>query len=646
MNWQRRHSGTPRSDMVIEGHDRDRLLLSVTKPTRYLGNELNSVHKDPASVQVRFALAFPDVYEVAMSHLGTHILYQVLNSRPDVYAERVFAPWVDMEEKMREASIPLFSLESWTSAREFDIIGFSLQYEMGYANVLNMLDLAGIPLLASQRASTDPLILAGGPCTLNGEPMAPFFDAMALGEGEDLVLDLVDAYVSWRQSGCTGGRRGLLIDLAAIEGVYVPSLYSIAYHQDGRVSSIEPEAGLPRTVRKRVVADLDMAPFPLSPIVPNMDVVHDRVVLEVFRGCTRGCRFCHAGFTCRPVRERSPQTLLDQARHVLAATGHDEISLSSLSSTDNSEIKTLLDLLGEFEGRGVGVSLPSIRADALSLSLAERVRRVRKSGLTLAPEAGSQRLRDVINKDVVEADFLEAVAQAFQSGWSALKLYFMVGLPTETDEDLDAMVDLVKRVRGLYKAKMGKGRLRLTVSASVFVPKAHTPFQWEAQIPLDEVRRRQDYLARRLKMPGVRFSWHDAEVSFLEAALSRGDRRVSRAVEGAWRRGARFDAWTEHFRLDRWLEGFREAGLDPAFFANRSRRYDEVFPWNHIDVGLSGDFLMREHRRAMEGQKTPDCRGEPCSGCGVCFQLGVFMDVKGGESTGGSAHQGPAEETS
>jgi radical SAM family uncharacterized protein len=631
--------------MVIQGHDRDRLLLSVTKPTRYLGNELNSVHKDPASVQVRFALAFPDVYEVAMSHLGTHILYHVLNSRPDVYAERVFAPWVDMEERMREASIPLFSLESWTKAREFDVIGFSLQYEMGYANVLNMLDLAGIPLLASERANTDPLILAGGPCTLNGEPMVPFFDAMALGEGEGLVLDLVDAYISWKQSGRPGGRRGLLRDLAAIDGVYVPSMYRVGYYKDGRVSSIEPGEGLPRTVRKRVVEDLDIASFPLYPIVPNMDVVHDRVVLEVFRGCTRGCRFCHAGFTCRPVRERSPETLLDQARRILSATGHDEISLSSLSSTDYSGIKTLLDLLGEFEAKGVGVSLPSIRANAFSLSLAEQVRRVRKSGLTLAPEAGSQRLRDVINKDVVEADFLEAVAQAFQSGWNSLKLYFMVGLPTETGEDLDAMVDLVKRVREIHRAQGQKDRLRLTVSASVFVPKAHTPFQWEGQIPLDEVKRRQEHLARRLRMPGVKFSWHDAEVSFLEAALSRGDRRVARAVEGAWRRGARFDAWTEHFRLDRWLEGFEEAGLDPAFFANRPRRYDEVFPWDHIDVGLSEEFLMREHRRAMEGQKTSDCREERCKSCGVCLKLGVPMDIKGGESAGGSAHQGPAKET-
>lgn len=615
--------------MVIPGQHRDRLLLSVTKPTRYLGNELNSVRKDPGSVKVRFALAFPDVYEVAMSHLGTHILYGVLNSRDDVAAERVFAPWVDMEERMRSQSLPLFGLETWDSVSKFDIIGFSLQYEMGYSNVLNMMDLAGIPLWSSQRDESHPLILGGGPCVYSGEPIAPFFDAMVLGEGERVLNEVVDGYISWKYSGRPRGKRGLLEGLAEIPGVYIPSLYRVTYTDKGMVKAIVPCQGAPRSIMKRVVDDLDLAEFPLKPIVPNMDVVHDRLVLEVFRGCTRGCRFCSAGYVYRPVRERSPGLLLEQARKCFASTGHDEISLSSLSTTDYSAIGGIVKVLGcEFEPKGVGISLPSLRADSFSLDLARQVQRVRKSGLTLAPEAGSQRLRDTINKDITEEGFLEAVGQAFKSGWDTLKLYFMIGLPGEEDTDLDAIGDLVGGVRQVYRDIAGKRRLRVTVSASVFVPKSHTPFQWEPQPELGEIVRRQQYLAQKLRMPGVRFSWHDPEVSFVEAVLSRGDRRLAFALEGAWRKGARFDAWTEHFRLGRYLEALKEEGLDPGFYANRRRSHDEVFPWDHLSVGLERSFLEEEHRKALRGEKTPDCRTDPCTGCGVCFQLGIPVDLK------------------
>lgn len=616
--------------MVISGEARDRLLLSVSKPTRYLGDELNAIHKDPRSVKVRFALAFPDVYEVAMSHLGTHILYNVLNSRDDVAAERVFAPWVDMEDALRRDSIPLFALETWDRVSDFDMVGFSLQYEMGYGNVLNMLDLAGIPRWASKRDETHPLVLAGGPCALNAEPLAPFFDLMALGEGEDVVNEIIEIYVSWKEAGKPSGKKGLLKRFAHTDGIYVPSLYEVEYNDDGTVKAIQPEKDVPRRVKKRVVADLDRAPFPIKPIVPYMEVAHDRLTLEVFRGCTRSCRFCHAGYVYRPVRERSPEVLLDQAKRAWAATGHDEISLSSLSTTDYTAVRDLLRNLGsEFTCKGVGISLPSLRANPCSLDLAGEVQGIRKSVLTLAPEAGSQRLRDVINKHVTEEGFLETVRQAFQAGWDSLKLYFMLGLPQEDDEDLEALVDLVKKARGVYRTERGKGRLRLTVSASVFIPKPHTPFQWEGQINMDEIKRRQEYLAHRLRMPGVKFNWHDAEVTFIEAALSRGDRRMAPVIEAVWERGARFDAWTEHFEFDRWLEAFNQEGLDPGFYANRERGYEEVLPWDHLDVGVEKAFLIEEHKKALRGEKTTDCR-QACVGCGVCQALGVPMDLKGG----------------
>lgn len=574
----------------------DEVLPRVTKPARYTGGEYNAVHKDHACVDVRFALAFPDAYEIGMSNLGLRILYEILNRRDDTVAERVFAPWVDMEDEMRRAGLPLFALESGVPVRDFDILGFSLGYELTYTNVLNMLDLAGIPVLASERGDDDPLVIAGGCCAFNPEPMDDFIDAFVIGEGEEVVHEVVDAFKRRRADG----RPALLRELAAIEGVYVPSLYDVSYNPDGTVKEIRPKSpGIRPTIKKRVIRDLDSAEYIESPVIPFIETVHDRIPLEVMRGCSRGCRFCQAGMVYRPVRQRSPEKLVELADVLAANTGYDDISLLSLSTPDYRGIEDLVRCLIErYQDRRIGISLPSIRADAPCVQLAAEIQKVRKSGLTLAPEAGTQRMRDVINKNVTEDDHLAAAEAAFRCGWKRIKLYFMIGLPTETDDDLIGIAHLA---RDVYRVGRNMG-FKPTVNLSVanFVPKPHTPFQWRAQDSVEELERKQSVLMKALREKHVALSWHDARASRLEAVLSRGDRRLGAVILAAWKKGCRFDAWDEHFDYDKWTESLRECGLDPAFYANRRRAHDEVLPWDHIDCGVTGEYLMREDERAGE----------------------------------------------
>ncbi|MCL6610516.1 MAG: TIGR03960 family B12-binding radical SAM protein [Peptococcaceae bacterium] len=615
------------------GEELERLLDRVQKPARYAGGEWNSIRKDWDETGVKVAFAFPDVYEVGMSHLGLQILYHTVNRRPDALMERVFAPWKDMEGLMRDHGLPLLTLESRRPVSDFDILAFTLQYEMSFTNILNMLDLAGIPLRSSARSPGHPLVIAGGPCAFNPEPLADFIDAFAIGEGEELINDIIDAY----RAGRGRDRERLLRKLAGIGGVYVPAFYRVRYNDDGTVQSVKPVAeGIPERITKRLITGFDRSDFPVNPIVPNMGVVHDRIMLEVMRGCTRGCRFCQAGSIYRPVREKSPETLIDQAFRLVKNTGYDEISLVSLSSADYTGLKPLVKgLLDRVEGMGVGVSLPSLRADAFSVDLAREVQRVRRSSLTFAPEAGTQRLRDVINKGVTEKDLVEAVSAAFGAGWQAVKLYFMIGLPAETREDLDGIAGLARLVlKKGEEAGVGRGRLRVTVSVSSFVPKSHTPFQWEPMNTLEEIRDKQKYLKGLLKDKRVSFKWHDPEVSFLEGVLSRGDRRLSAALERAWRLGSRFDGWSECFDFKTWQKAFEETGTDPGWYAHRRYSHEDVLPWDHIDAGLSKAFLVREHRRAMSALPTPDCRGGKCPACGVCNGMGAKPEIIAGGGDG------------
>jgi radical SAM family uncharacterized protein len=612
----------------------EKILRRVQKPGRYAGGEWNAVRKDWRSTYIKMAFAFPDVYEVGMSHLGMQILYGVVNEREDALLERVFAPWPDMEEQMRKTGLPLFSLESRKPVRDFDIIGFTLQYELSFTNILNMLDLAGIPLRTEDRAGGDfPLVVAGGPCAFNPEPLAEFIDAFVLGEGEEIINELLDAYLESRRRG--EGWREMLLRLARIDGIYVPSFYEVEYNEDGGIKSVTPTAGgVPGLVKKRVVADLENVYFPTRPVVPAIESVHDRAMLEVQRGCTRGCRFCQAGVIYRPVREKEPETLLRQAGEIIGATGYGEISLTSLSTSDYSRVRPLVsDLTRKHGAAGVNVSLPSLRVDAFSVDLAKEVQKVRRSSLTFAPEAGTQRLRDVINKGVTEENLMEAVTAAFTGGWQAIKLYFMIGLPTETGADLDGIADLARRVlqRG-RELVIARGRLKVTVSVSSFVPKSHTPFQWEPQDTMEELRRKQAFLRERLRGKGLVFNWHDPETSFIEAVLSRGDRRLAGAIEAAWRRGARFDGWSEFFDLHKWLDAFHEMGMDPGWYAHRRYNYEDILPWDHIGAGVSKKYLIQEHRRAMDGQTTHDCRGGRCPGCGLCPTLAVKPYMAGGET--------------
>jgi radical SAM family uncharacterized protein/radical SAM-linked protein len=593
----------------------DFILSRVEKPSRYLGTEVNAVRKDPGAVRLRFALAFPDLYEIGSSHFGMQILYHVLNSRPEIAAERVFAPARDMERELRASGRALFSLETQTPLSRFDIIGFSLLYELNYTNILTMLDVAGIPFLSAERSRRHPLIIAGGPCTCNPEPVADFFDAMVVGDGEQVVLELSRTWLEWNASG-EKERESLLRRWSGIEGVYVPAFFEAGHDADGfqRLAPRLPEYGL---VRRAVVADLDPAPFPDRPIVPFGKPVHDRLRLEVSRGCSRGCRFCQAGMIYRPVRERSPQKLLDLAQASLAATGYEDLSLLSLSTGDYGCIAGLMArLMARFAPARVAVSLPSLRAGTLTPELMELIRQVRKTGFTIAPEAGSQRLRDVINKNVTEAEIVETVQDAFRSGWQLIKLYFMIGLPTETEEDLAQLVSLVRRLSRLKGS--GRRRAHINVSAATFIPKAHTPFQWQPQLELSESRSRLRRLQEGLALPGVQFKWQQPEMSLLEGMWARGDRRLGRALLAAYRRGCRFDGWGDSFDFSAWMDAFAEAGIDPAFYTTRPRSPNEPLPWDHIDSGVSKEFLAREWENALASHLTPDCRRGECQGCGAC----------------------------
>lgn len=602
----------------------ERILPCVQKPARYVGGEYNEIQKDKKDVDVRFAFCFPDTYEIGMSNLGYRILYGVVNNMPGVWCERSFAPWVDMEREMRMAGVPLYALESGDSLGEFDIIGFSVGYEMAYPAMLNMLDLAGIPLRAKDRTGLAPLVIAGGTAMYNAEPVADFLDLALIGEGEELLLELIALYRQAKQAGWD--KPQFLRAAAKIQGIYVPSLYSVSYKDDGTVQAITALDGAPEKVCKRVVHNMDQSYFPTKTIVPSTEIVHDRVTLEVFRGCIRGCRFCQAGYVYRPVRSRSREQLVQYGEEAIRDSGYQEMTLSSLSTSDYPVLVELCDGLESFcQENHVNLSLPSLRADNFSMELTKRLQKGRKAGLTFAPEAGTQRLRDVINKNVTEEELTESLRTAFAGGWSSVKLYFMLGLPTETDEDVLGIAEIAKHaVHTWRESAANKNRgLRLTVSTSWFVPKPFTAFQWEAQITRAEYERRVKLLREAMTAKAVTYNWHDGDTSFLEAVLARGDRRLSRVLEAAYRKGAKLDAWSDCFDLNRWLEAFAECGLDPAFYANRERSREEILPWDMISCFVSDSYLWRQRELAYQGITTPDCR-TVCSGCGA-------NTVEGGE---------------
>lgn len=619
------------------------ILPQVEKPVRYTGNELNSIVKPHEDMTVRMAYAFPDVYEVGMSHLGTQILYALINARSTWCFERVFCPWVDMQEKMRTHDIALHTLETFTPVREFDLLGFTLQYEMSYTNILSMLDLAGIPLLREERSRQEnawPLVIGGGPCAYNPEPLADFFDLFLIGDAEEVLPALLELFETHRVRHTT--RDAFLREAAGLDGLYVPEFYRVSYGPHGNVTRWEPTVPqAPPTVRKALLKRLEDAPFPDRPIVPYMDVIHDRIMLEVLRGCTHGCRFCQAGILYRPVRERSRETLLAQARTLMDATGHEDISLTSLSTADHTQLPGILDGLLEFcPARGVGISLPSLRVDTFSLGMAKKISSVRKTGLTFAPEAGSQRLRDVINKGVCEEDLMTVAEDAFRAGWERLKLYFMIGLPFEQEEDLEDIVRLGNKVLFLGKniaREIGsKRRISVTLSASSFVPKPFTPFQWCAQDDLETLQDKQRFLRDRVRSRNLVFNYHKAELSHMEAAFARGDRRLGRVLLRAYRLGCAFDGWDERFRFDLWRLAFEECGLQSEDFACRSFQTSDRLPWDFIDCGVGKEWMLREYERARHAVLTPDCREKGCTGCGVCPEFDCRMELQEGDV---DAHQ-------
>ena len=606
----------------------ERILPLVQKPARYTGGEYGEIQKDKSEVDLRMALCFPDTYEIGMSNTGMRILYQVLNDLPGVWCERVFAPWFDMDRQMREKGLPLYALESGDPLSEFDAIGFSLGYEMAYTTVLEMLDLAGIPLRSARRTSLTPLVFAGGSVCCNSEPMADFFDLMIIGEGESVdgeVLQLL------REAKAAGWSKAEFLRRAAlIGGVYVPSLYTPEYNGNGTLKAMHAAPGAPERIAKRIVTDFENSCFPVDAIVPSTEIVHDRVGLELFRGCIRGCRFCQAGHIYRPVRSRSVEKCMEYGKESLAFSGYHEITLLSLSTSDYRGLNELCDGLMDYcESRGIGLSLPSLRADNFSMDIMQRVQKVRKSGLTFAPEAGTQRLRDVINKNVTEEDLLRSCAVAFQGGWNSVKLYFMLGLPTETDEDVLGIAELADRVVHCWRENSPNRShgLRVTVSTSCFVPKPHTPFQWEPQVTREEYMRRVTLLRDNMKARAVTYNWHDADTSLTEAVLSRGDRRLGAMIENIWRQGGFLESWSEGFDLKRWERAAEEEGISFPFYANRERSLDEVLPWDHLYMGVNRRHYIHEYEQAHQGLLSPDCRAQ-CSGCGAAAFL------KGGRCDG------------
>ena len=612
----------------------DEILMKIDKPARYIGNELNSIKKDKEKVAIRFAMCFPDVYEIGMSHLGVQILYDMFNKMEDVWCERVYSPWPDLHKIMKEEHIPLFGLESQEPIKNLDFIGFTLNYEMCYTNVLQILDLGQIPLLAKDRTEDDPLVIGGGCCTYNPEPMADFFDLFYMGEGEISFYELFDLYKKMRAEGRS--RHEFLHEASKVPGIYVPSLYEVTYKGDGTIASFEPiYEDVPKTIQKQIVLNMTEAVYPEKPVVPFIKATQDRVVLEIQRGCIRGCRFCQAGMVYRPVREKNVEHLKELAYKMLKSTGHEEISLSSLSSSDYSELEELVNfLIDEFKGKGVNISLPSLRIDAFSLDVMSKVQDIKKSSLTFAPEAGSQRLRDVINKGLTEEVILNGSRLAFEGGWNKVKLYFMLGLPTETEEDMKAIPQLANEIAALYYDTVPKekrnGKCQITISTSFFVPKPFTPFQWAGMYTPG------DYLARarvvnegvhaQLNHKSIKYNWHEADVTVLEGILARGDRKIGQALLKVYEKGGIFDAWSEYFDYQRWVDAFAECGIDTDFYTMRERDLDEIFPWDFIDIGVSKEFLKREWKNAHDEKVTPNCRMK-CSGCGamkfgggVCFE--------------------------